>query len=193
MTLLQETKSGFTLLELIGVIIIIAALAVISIPRVLKYVENAKITAVAGDVKNIATAAGAYYADTGLLPDSTNPAASLMTQPAGVAGWRGPYLNKLYQQDPWGKAAQMVTSTASVAGKGAPGNICDLPGGVIGTSSTWLNLNFSGLSTSIALVRAAKIERAMDDGNGSTVNKTRLSCYDSANKKLYLLLQDDRS
>lgn len=92
-------SKSFTLIELIVVIAIIAILAAIIAPNVFKAIEKAKISRTVADMKSIKTAVLSYYADTGSWPNShyiRDNTSSLLTDP-GIAGWDGPYLEKIAQ------------------------------------------------------------------------------------------------
>mgnify|MGYP005628133427 CR=1 FL=1 len=94
---IEMKERGFTLIELIVVIAIIAILAAIIAPNAFRAIEKAKITRTAADLKAIKTAVLSYYADTGMWPNChyiTSTASCLLSNP-GVAGWNGPYLERV--------------------------------------------------------------------------------------------------
>jgi len=91
---------GFTLLELMVVIVIIGVLAALIAPRVLEKVGTAKVTAAKSDISNIMNALKMYKLDNGRYPTADQGLDALVTKPAGAgAGWK-PELDKL-KQDPW--------------------------------------------------------------------------------------------
>jgi general secretion pathway protein G len=89
---------GFTLVELLLVLVILAVLAMVVVPKFTGRSEQARQTAARSDVTNIATALDSFEVDCGRYPASLD---ELMRQPANAQNWHGPYLNKL-PIDPWG-------------------------------------------------------------------------------------------
>ena len=90
-------RKSFTLVELIVVIAIIAILAAIIAPNAFRAIEKAKIARTAEDLKTIKKAVLSYYADTGTWPNChyiRDTSSCLLSDP-GVAGWNGPYLEKV--------------------------------------------------------------------------------------------------
>lgn len=96
-------KRGFTLIELIVTIAIISILAAIITPNAFRAIEKSKCARAIGETKIIKTAAGSYYADTGLWPPAYNLNTTLnpfLNNP-DVTGWDGPYVEK-WNYHPWG-------------------------------------------------------------------------------------------
>lgn len=95
---MRRSSEGFTLMEMIGVVAVIAILAGIATPMILDAVRNARITAIAQDIATLRSAVTSYYTDTGLapthLPDDTNVNNDLLIRNSstGVYGWDGPYI-----------------------------------------------------------------------------------------------------
>ena len=102
------TKGGFTLIELVVVVAIIAVLAGIAVPLVSNEVDDARASRAATDLKTVANAFTTYRTHTGIWPSNvpiTGPASYTNTSEAcsaftclyantmTVPGWKGPYLN----------------------------------------------------------------------------------------------------
>jgi general secretion pathway protein G len=94
-------KRGFTLIELMLVVVIIGALVAMVMPRFTGRGEQAKVTAAQADVQsNIATALKMYGVDNGGFPSSDEGLGALMSKPASASNWNGPYLERK-PLDPW--------------------------------------------------------------------------------------------
>jgi len=97
------SMQGFTLIELIVVILILGLLAGLVVPRLFKHATQAKITVAKAQIAAFQTALGAYKLDTGNFPTTDQGLEALRTQPAGVMNWNGPYLPKEIPLDPWNR------------------------------------------------------------------------------------------
>jgi len=96
-------RRGFTLLELLVVLLIIALLAGYVGPRLFGEVGKAKTKTAASQMKSIANALDRYRLDTGRFPTTETGLAALMTNQGNVTGWDGPYMSSEMPADPWGK------------------------------------------------------------------------------------------
>lgn len=95
---------GFTLLELLVVMVIIGLLAGYVAPRYFAEVGKSEVKVTRAQIDAFEKALEAYRLDTGRYPTTEQGLAALMTQPPGLAKWSGPYLKKIVPLDPWGKA-----------------------------------------------------------------------------------------
>ena len=100
---MREQKLGFTLIELMLVVIIIGALVAMVMPRLTGRGEQARAAAASADINsNIATALKLYELDNGAFPTSAEGLNALMYTPGSARNWNGPYLERK-PLDPWGR------------------------------------------------------------------------------------------
>ena len=100
---------GFTLIELMVVLVIIGVLAALIVPNVLNRADDARVTAARTDVNNLMQALKLYKLDNQRFPSAEAGLQALVVKPAAGASpnWR-PYLDKL-PNDPWGRPYQYVS------------------------------------------------------------------------------------
>lgn len=94
---------GFTLLELLVVMVIIGLLAGYVGPRYFSQIGKSEVKAARAQLDALEKALDQYRLDTGHYPSSELGLAALNTQPANEAKWGGPYLKKAVPPDPWGR------------------------------------------------------------------------------------------
>jgi general secretion pathway protein G len=99
----MKNQAGFTLVELIVVVIIIGLLAGLVVPQFIKQEEKATAKAAKAQIELFGTALDTFRLDVGRYPSSQEGMAALMQKPGGVDRWDGPYLRKDLPPDPWGK------------------------------------------------------------------------------------------
>lgn len=99
-------QGGFTLIEIMIVIVIIGVLATLVVPRVIDRPDQAREIKAAQDIRTIQAAIQMYKLDNYTYPSEQQGLAALIKQPtSGVVpkNWNGPYLEKT-PEDPWGNA-----------------------------------------------------------------------------------------
>jgi general secretion pathway protein G len=94
------TQHGFTLVELLLVLMILALIGGLVLPGIIGKAEGAKVKAAASQVSRLAMAVESYYLDTGSTPDSLE---QLVKESGDTSGWNGPYVKPSSLKDPWGR------------------------------------------------------------------------------------------
>ncbi|MGH7718679.1 MAG: type II secretion system major pseudopilin GspG [Gemmatimonadaceae bacterium] len=103
----RSGASGFTLIEMLVVIAIIATLAAVVAPAVFRNVGDAKTNAARSQIELFALALDTYRLDNDRYPETEQGLSALRTLPSSgdiPRNWRGPYLRKTVPLDPWGRA-----------------------------------------------------------------------------------------
>ena len=97
-------RRGFTLIEVLLVLVILATLAAIVVPKFAGRSEQAKITAAQTQIANFETALDAFEVDNAYYPKGDDGLQLLVEEPKDAKNWRGPYLKKGIPLDPWDNA-----------------------------------------------------------------------------------------
>jgi general secretion pathway protein G len=94
---------GFTLLELLVVMVIIGLLAGIVAPQYFSQIGKSNTKVAKAQIESFGQALDQYRLDTGHYPSTEQGLASLRAAPQQVARWQGPYLKREIPLDPWGR------------------------------------------------------------------------------------------
>ncbi|CAN5232571.1 type II secretion system major pseudopilin GspG [soil metagenome] len=99
----QTSEAGFTLVELLVVLVILVLLASLIGPRVIGYLGSSRIKTARLQIESFGTSLELYHLDIGRYPTTAESLDALVHRPPGSTVWNGPYLNKAsVPVDPWG-------------------------------------------------------------------------------------------
>jgi general secretion pathway protein G len=100
----RHAERGFTLVEMLVVITIIALIMALVGPRVLNFLTDSKIKAAKIQIESFSTALDLYFLDSGQYPSSSEGLNALLQPSGDRSGWSGPYLKgNAVPKDPWGR------------------------------------------------------------------------------------------
>lgn len=102
----KHTYAGFTLMELLIVLVIIGLLAALVGPNLYQRLKPAKQSIAKAQIKNYLTALDIFFIDNGRFPTTQEGLIVLSVNPGGMKNWAGPYLKEALPKDPWGTAYQ---------------------------------------------------------------------------------------
>lgn len=133
----KDRERGFTLVEMLVVITIIALIMSLVGPRVLNYLTESKVKAAKIQIQSFSSALDLLYLDTGRFPSSAEGLQTLTKPTSGMPGWNGPYLKGgAVPNDPWGKpyvyrspaerSKYEITSYGSDGQEGGTGTAADI-------------------------------------------------------------------
>ena len=100
---LEWFQKGFTLLELLVVMVILGLLASFVAPRYFDQVGKSEVKATRAQLDAFEKALGAYRLDVGHYPSTGQGLKALNERPSEEPKWGGPYLSKAVPPDPWGR------------------------------------------------------------------------------------------
>ncbi|PKG95568.1 MULTISPECIES: type II secretion system major pseudopilin GspG [Pseudomonadaceae] len=112
MTLNERKQGGFTLIEIMVVVVILGILAALVVPQVMNRPDQAKVTVAKGDIKAIGAALDMYKLDNYSYPSTQQGLDALVEKPGGnpqPKNWnRDGYLKRV-PKDPWGNEYQYLS------------------------------------------------------------------------------------
>ena len=109
---MRKRQSGFTLIEVMVVVVILGILATFVVPKITGRSDDAKLTKVQHDVRTLESALALYKLDNFNYPSTAQGLESLVSKPAGspeAKNWKeGGYVERL-SKDPWGNPYQYLS------------------------------------------------------------------------------------
>ena len=104
---MPKKQTGFSLIELMIVLVILGLIAGVVGPQAMKYLSKGKTKSARVQIENISSALDMYRLEVGNYPTTEQGLKALAETPTGVRGWNGPYLKKgNVPKDPWNNAYQ---------------------------------------------------------------------------------------
>lgn len=101
----KKQEAGFTLVELLVVMVILVLLASLVAPRVIGYLGSSKVKTAKIQIESLSTSLELFKLDAGRYPTSQEGLGALVKRPANISTWNGPYLKKnSVPKDPWGNS-----------------------------------------------------------------------------------------
>jgi general secretion pathway protein G len=100
---MNRYEKGFTLLELLVVVVIIGLLAAYVGPKYFSQIGKSEQAVAKSQVEAFSRALATYRLDVGDFPTTEQGLAALVAKPEGVVKWNGPYLDRAVPNDPWGR------------------------------------------------------------------------------------------
>ena len=97
----RRRQAGFTLIEIMVVMVIIGLLMALVGPNLIGRSEKAKVQAAAMQIERLGTVLDTFRLDVGRYPTTQEGLQVLVQRPMGVDRWDGPYINKGIPKDPW--------------------------------------------------------------------------------------------
>ena len=99
-----KKEKGFTLMELLVVLLILALLSAVAVPQVMKYLGRAKTGTAKLQIEAVLASLDFYKIDVGKYPTDEQGLKALLHKPSDAKNWLGPYVKKTTNiMDPWGR------------------------------------------------------------------------------------------
>lgn len=156
-------KKGFTLIELMVVIAIIAVLAAVVAPQVFKQVAKGRRASAEAFYNSVKTAASAYFSDTAQWPaNGAAGIAAFSTNPGGAvaATWDGPYVENWPTATPWGGGTYAWGNAAAGVNFNA-----------VGAGERWITIP----AAAIPAADRTRIDIDIDGASGAATGKVRIT------------------
>jgi general secretion pathway protein G len=99
----RNSEEGFTLIELIVVLVILGLLAAVVVPNITKHLSKSKEQIARIQITELEGALHMFAFDIGRYPTNSEGLEALVSNPGNVEAWKGPYISKALPMDPWGK------------------------------------------------------------------------------------------
>lgn len=99
---MKRNRRAFTLIEMLVVVLILAILAALIVPRVVNRAGEAKRAKAASDIATLSSLLQQYRVDNDKFPTTDQGLSALRMQPSDAPNWKGPYTSKELPPDPWG-------------------------------------------------------------------------------------------
>jgi general secretion pathway protein G len=133
----RDRQAGFTLVELLVVLVILSLIMGLVGPRVLSYLSDSRVKAAKLQIDSLSAALDLFYLDTGRYPSKSEGLEVLMERKPSVEHWNGPYLQQnALPLDPWGnpyeyripgeKAAYEIVSLGADGREGGTDDASDI-------------------------------------------------------------------
>jgi len=100
----ESKEQGFTLIEMLVVLVIITLLATLVGPKLFSKVGSSQVKVAAAQIELLSSSLDTYRLDVGHYPTTEQGLQALRKAPKGVKSWDGPYLSKKVPLDPWNNA-----------------------------------------------------------------------------------------
>jgi general secretion pathway protein G len=101
----RKGQEGFTLMEMLVVLVVIGLIAAVAIPQVMKLLGNAKAKAARIQLQTVENGLNYFQLDVGRFPSDGEGLKALVVAPANLSSWSGPYVrNEKQLRDPWGRS-----------------------------------------------------------------------------------------